>query len=71
MRGRDYWRIEDAASQARREAASGPAGVRGYLNDPRFFWTVAPDGKVVVMEVLEGVEKPFAAEVGSDVKVEA
>lgn len=71
MRGRDYWRIEDASSHARREAASGHPKTREFLNDPRFFWTIGPDKKVVVMEKKGDEEVPFAAEPGSIVQVPA
>jgi hypothetical protein len=69
MRGSDYWRIEDAASRARREAASGPVETRAFLSDPRFYWTKDQTGKVVVMEVLADAEVPFSVEPGAIVPV--
>jgi len=69
MKGKDYWRIEDAAAQARRDAASGAPITREFLHESRFFWSVAPDGKVVVMESVGGEERPFAVEPGSEIPV--
>lgn len=69
MRGADYWRIEHAASHARREAASGSEDVRKFLSEPRFFWTTDPIGKVVVMETVAGKEYPYSVEPGSVVDV--
>ena len=69
MRGQNYWRIENAASQARREAASGSEEARRYLSDPRFFWTKDPSGKVVVIEHVGDEDIPYAVEPGSKVSV--
>lgn len=71
MRGRDYWRIEQVAAHARREAASGHPVTRDYLNAPRFFWTIAPDQKVVIMEKREEGDVPFAVEPGSTFSIPA
>lgn len=65
MKGKDYWRIEHAASQARRDASSGPPSVREFLGTPRFFWTDDPSGKVVIMEDGEDGIVPFAVEPGA------
>lgn len=67
MRGKGYQRIEDAASQVRREAKSGPSDVRAFLAEPLFFWTRGPDGKVVVMIQKDGIDVPYAAEPGSEI----
>lgn len=71
MRGPDYWRIEDAAAHARREASSGHPSTRKFLTEPRFFWTIPPDKKVVIMEKKESGDVPFAVEPGSTFSISA
>lgn len=63
--GRTYFRIEDQASQARREAKSGPSETRRFLQAHDFWWDEDPDGLVVVYQDTPGGPKPLAAEIGS------
>jgi hypothetical protein len=65
VQGRRYFRIEDQASQARREAKSGPLETRRFLQAHDFWWDEDPDGLVVVYQETPGGPKPLAAEIGS------
>jgi hypothetical protein len=65
VRGRDYWRIEEAASQARREAASGPEATKTFLSAPWFFWTTDRLGKVIVVMDRGDEAVTYAVEPGS------
>lgn len=65
MRGTEYWRIEDASAQARREAASGNPSTRNLLKDPVFSWDVGPDNKIVILKSEPAGQIPYAVEVGS------
>lgn len=65
MRGRDYYRIEDAAGQARRDATSGDPEARQLLSEKRYWWEEDADGKAVLMEETAKGPRIFAVEVGS------
>lgn len=65
MRGRDYYRIEEAARQARRDAASGDPEARRILSEERYWWEEDQDGKVVLMEETGEGPRIFAVEAGS------
>jgi hypothetical protein len=63
--GTDYYRIEQVAGRARREAKSGHPDVQVYLSAPVFWWDEDPDGKVIVFEQTSAGPRPIAAEVGA------
>lgn len=63
--GHTYFRIEQQASQARREAKSGHPETQRFLNDHAFWWDEDPDGLVVVYQETPAGPKPLAAEIGS------
>lgn len=65
VKGKDYYRIEQVAGQARREAKSGHPDVRRYLSAYEFWWDVDPDGKVVIFRDTPLGPEVISAEVGS------
>lgn len=65
VQGSRYYRIEEAAARARREAKSGHPDVQAYLSAPLFWWDEDPDGKIVVMRQTPEGPRPLAAEYGS------
>lgn len=67
VQGSRYYRIEEAAARARREAKSGHPDVQVYLSAPLFWWDEDPDGKIVVMRQTPEGPRPLAAEYGSRV----
>lgn len=69
LKGKDYWRIEDIAKLARREAKSGPPQTQLFLNEPMFFWMNGPDKKVIIMQMYDDQDVPFAVEPGSEISV--
>lgn len=71
VQGRDYWRIEVVEKDARRQAVSGSAEVRVYLARPAFSWKKIENGKVLIVQGVDGAERPFAVEAGATLAVSA
>lgn len=65
VQGRRYYRVEDQASQARREAKSGHPETQKFLQAPVFWWNEDPDGLVVIYQDSPAGPTPLAAEIGS------
>lgn len=63
--GLDYWRVEDALSEARRKAKSGSAEDRETLKAQKYWFEPDEDGRVLIMRMVEGTPEVLAAEVGS------
>lgn len=65
QRGQDYMRIENAAREARRDAASGPQQVRDFLSASEFYWNFGPEKRIVIYRVTPHGDIPYAAEPGT------
>lgn len=63
--GLEYWRIEDALSEARRKAKSGSPADQAALKAPIYWYQPDEDGRVLIIRKVPGGEEVLAAEVGS------
>ena len=65
VQGREYWRVEDALSEARRKAKSGSASDQAEIKAVKFWFEPDEDGRVLLMRMAKGSPQVLAAEVGS------